>query len=343
MMNILTRTLLAATLFMCGITAAYAQTNKSTLDIIRARGVLLCGVHTGLPGFAAPDDKGNWVGFDIDYCRAVATAIFNDPAKVQFKPLTSKDRITTLQTGEVDIVSRTSTWTMGRDTAMGVSFIGIMFHDGQAFMAKRSLGVKSAKDLNGASICVQTGTTTELNLADYFRTNMMTYKSIVFEKTEEALAGFEAGRCDAYTNDSSGLASGLSKMKNQAEAVILPEIISKEPLSPIVRQGDSQFFTLVKWVYFALLNLEEAGVTSANADDMRKTSNPDVKRLIGTDGDFGQGLGVNNDWAYQIVKKVGNYGEIYDRHFGPTTNIKIERGPNKLWNQGGLQYAPPIR
>jgi general L-amino acid transport system substrate-binding protein len=304
---------------------------------------LLCGVHTGLPGFSAPDDKGNWVGFDIDYCRAVATAIFNDPTKVQLKPLTSKDRITTLQTGEVDIVSRTSTWTMGRDTAMGVSFIGIMFHDGQAFMAKKSLGVKSAKDLNGASICVQTGTTTELNLADYFRTNKMTYKSIVFEKTEEALAGFEAGRCDAYTNDSSGLASGLSKMKNQSEAVILPEIISKEPLSPIVRQGDSQFFTLAKWVYFALLNLEEAGVTSANADEMLKTTNPDIKRLIGTDGDFGKGLGVNNDWAYQIVKKVGNYGEIYNRHFGPATNIKIDRGPNKLWNQGGLQYAPPIR
>jgi general L-amino acid transport system substrate-binding protein len=305
--------------------------------------VLLCGVHTGLPGFSAPDDKGNWVGFDIDYCKAVATAIFNDPSKVQLKPLTSKDRITTLQTGEVDIVSRTSTWTMGRDTAMGVSFIGIMFHDGQAFMAKKSLGVKSAKELNGASICVQTGTTTELNLADYFRSNNMTYKPIVFEKTDEALAGFEAGRCDAYTNDSSGLASGLSKMKNQGEAMILPEIISKEPLAPIVRQGDSQFFTLAKWVYFALLNLEEAGVTSANADDMLKTTNPDVKRLLGTDGDFGKGLGVNNDWAYQIVKKIGNYGEIYDRYFGPTTNIKIDRGPNKLWNQGGLQYGPPIR
>jgi general L-amino acid transport system substrate-binding protein len=334
---------LVAAMFCCGATAALSQNSKGTLDIIRARGTLLCGVHTGLPGFASPDDKGNWVGFDIDYCRAVATAIFNDPSKVQFKPLTSKDRITTLQTGEVDIVSRTSTWTMGRDTAMGVSFIGIMFHDGQGFMAKKSLGVRSAKELNGASICVQTGTTTELNLADYFRTNKMSYKSIVFEKTEEALAGFEAGRCDAYTNDSSGLASGMSKMKNPEDAVVLPEIISKEPLAPIVRQGDSQFFTLAKWIYFALINLEEAGVTSANADDTLKTTNPDLKRLLGMDGDFGKGLGVNNDWTYQIVKKVGNYGEIYDRHFGPKTNIKIERGPNKLWNQGGLQYAPPIR
>jgi general L-amino acid transport system substrate-binding protein len=314
-----------------------------TLDLIKARGSLLCGVHTGLPGFAAPDDKGNWVGFDTDFCRAVATVIFNDPTKVQFKPLTSKDRITTLQTGEVDLVSRTSTWTMGRDTAMGVSFIGIMFHDGQGFLVRKSLGVKSAKELNGASICVQTGTTTELNLGDFARTHKITYKPIVFDKTEEALAGFEAGRCDAYTNDASGLASGISKMKNPGDAVMLPEIISKEPLSPIVRQGDSQFFTLVKWTYFALLNLEEAGVTQANADEMLKTTNPDIKRLIGTDGDFGKGLGVGNDWAYQIAKKVGNYGELYDRHFGPASNIKIDRGPNRLWNQGGLQYAPPIR
>jgi general L-amino acid transport system substrate-binding protein len=321
--------------------AALAQ--AKTIDAIKARGQLLCGVSPSVAGFAFPDDKGTWTGFDVDFCRAVATAIFSDPTKVQFKGLTSKERFTALQSGEIDVLSRVTTWTASRDSSMGMSFGGVMFYDGQGFMAKKSLGVKTALELNGASICVQTGTTTELNLADYFRTNKMTYKPVVFEKSDEAIAAFDGGRCDVYTTDRSGLAADRTKLKDPDGSILLPDIISKEPLGPVVRQGDSQFFTLVKWTYFALLNLEEAGVTQANADEMLKTTNPDIKRLIGTDGDFGKGLGVGNDWAYQIAKKVGNYGELYDRHFGPKTKIDIARGSNKLWNQGGLQYAPPIR
>jgi general L-amino acid transport system substrate-binding protein len=332
---------LAALMALGSASAAFAQ--AKSLDAIKARGSLLCGVSPSVAGFAFPDDKGNWTGFDVDFCRAVATAIFSDPTKVQFKPLTTKERFTALQSGEIDLLSRTTTWTASRDSSMGMSFGGVMFYDGQGFMAKKSLGVKAAKELNGASVCVQAGTTTELNLADFFRTNKMTYKPVVFEKSDEAIAAFESGRCDVYTTDRSGLAADRTKLKDPEGAILLPDIISKEPLGPVVRQGDSQFFTLVKWTYYALLNLEEAGVTQANADEMLKTTNPDIKRLIGTDGDFGKGLGVGNDWAYQLAKKVGNYGEIYDRHFGPKSNIKIDRGPNRLWNQGGLQYAPPIR
>ena len=332
---------LAALVALAGTTGALAQAKG--LDAIKARGTLLCGTSPGVPGFAQPDDKGNWVGLDVDYCRALAVAIFNDPMKVTFKPLTSKERFTALQSGEVDLLSRTTTWTMSRDSSMGMSFAGVTLYDGQGFMVKKSLGVKAAKELNGASVCVQTGTTTELNLADFFRTNKITYKPVVFEKADETVAAFDSGRCDAYTNDRSGLAAERTKLKKPDDAVVLPDIISKEPLGPVVRQGDSQFFTLAKWVYFALLNLEEAGVTQANVDEMAKSPNPDIKRLLGSEGEFGKGIGVANDWAYQIAKKVGNYGEIYDRHFGPKTAINIERGQNKLWTQGGLQYAPPIR
>jgi general L-amino acid transport system substrate-binding protein len=323
--------------------ASGAMAQGKSLDAIKARGSLLCGVSPNVAGFAYPDDKGNWNGFDVDYCKALATAIFSDPSKVQFKPLTAKERFTALQSGEVDVLSRVTTWTASRDSSMGMTFAGTMFYDGQGFMAKKSLGVKTAKELNGASICVQAGTTTELNLADFFRVHKMTYKPVVFEKSDEAIAALDGGRCDVLTTDRSSLAADRTKLKKPDEALVLPDIISKEPLGPVVRQGDSQFFTLAKWTYFALLNLEEAGVTQANADEMLKTTNPDIKRLLGTDGDFGKGLGVNNDWAYQIAKKVGNYGEIYDRYFGPKTNIIIERGSNRLWSQGGLQYAPPIR
>jgi general L-amino acid transport system substrate-binding protein len=332
---------LAALMALGSASAAFAQ--AKSLDAIKARGSLLCGVSPSVAGFAFPDDKGNWTGFDVDFCRAVATAIFSDPTKVQFKPLTTKERFTALQSGEIDLLSRTTTWTASRDSSMGMSFGGVMFYDGQGFMAKKSLGVKAAKELNGASVCVQAGTTTELNLADFFRTNKMTYKPVVFEKSDEAIAAFESGRCDVYTTDRSGLAADRTKLKDPEGAILLPDIISKEPLGPVVRQGDSQFFTLVKWTYYALLNLEEAGVTQANADEMLKTTNPDIKRLIGTDGDYGKGLGVGNDWAYQIAKKVGNYGELYNRHFGPDTKINITRGSNNLWSNGGLQYAPPIR
>ena len=323
-------------------TGALAQ-GKSTLETIKARGQLACGVSPSVPGYSAPDDKGNWTGFDVDYCRALAVAIFNDPAKVSFKPLTSKERFTALQSGEVDILSRTTTWTMGRDSALGLAFVGTMFYDGQGFLVKKSLGVKSAKELNGATVCVQTGTTTELNLADFFRTNKLQYKPVVFEKAEETVAAFDSGRCDAYTNDRSGLAAERTKLAKPDESVLLPEIISKEPLGPVVKQGDFQFFTLAKWVYFGLLSAEEAGITSANVDEMAKSTNPDIKRMLGSEGDFGKGIAVDNAWLYNIVKKVGNYAEIYDRHFGPKTTINIERGANKLWNAGGLQYSPPIR
>jgi general L-amino acid transport system substrate-binding protein len=332
---------LAALVAISSATGALAQAKG--LDAVKARGNLLCGVSPGVPGFSNPDDKGAWVGFDVDYCRALATAIFGDAKKVQFKPLTAKERFTALQSGEVDVLSRTTTWTASRDSSMGMSFAGTMFYDGQGLMVKKSLNVKAAKELNGASVCVQSGTTTELNLADFFRTNKLTFKPVVFEKADEAVAAFDGGRCDAYTTDRSSLAAERTKLKAPNDAVVLPDIISKEPLGPVVRQGDSQFFTLAKWTYFALLNLEEAGVTKANADEMAKTTNPDIKRLLGTDGDFGKGLGVNNDWALQIAKQVGNYAEIYETHFGPKTNINIERGLNKLWNDGGLQYAPPIR
>jgi general L-amino acid transport system substrate-binding protein len=332
---------LAALVAISSSTGVFAQAKG--LDAIKARGNLLCGVSPGVPGFSSPDDKGNWVGFDVDYCRALATAIFGDAKKVQFKPLTAKERFTALQSGEIDVLSRTTTWTASRDSSMGMSFAGTMFYDGQGLMVKKSLNVKAGKELNGASVCVQSGTTTELNLADFFRTNKQTYKPVVFEKADEALAAFDGGRCDAYTTDRSSLAAERTKLKAPDDAVVLPDIISKEPLGPVVRQGDSQFFTLAKWTYYALLNLEEAGVTKANADEMLKTTNPDIKRLLGTDGDYGKGLGVNNDWAYQIAKQVGNYAEIYDTHFGPKTNINIERGLNKLWSNGGLQYAPPIR
>jgi general L-amino acid transport system substrate-binding protein len=332
---------LAALVAVAGSTGAFAQ--AKTLDAIKARGTLLCGVGPAAPGFSNPDDKGAWVGFDVDYCRALAVAIFNDPAKVTFKALTSKERFTALQSGEVDLLSRTTTWTMSRDSSMGMTFAGTMFYDGQGFMVKKSLGVKAAKELNGASICLQTGTTTELNVSDFFRTNKITYKPVLFEKSDEVTAAYDAGRCDAITNDRSGLASDQSKLKAPADSILLPDIISKEPLGPVVRQGDSQYFTLVKWVYYALLNAEELGVTSANVDEMAKSTNPEIKRLLGTEGEFGKGIGVANDWALQIIKKVGNYAEIYDRNFGPKSTVVIARGSNELWTKGGLQYAPPIR
>ncbi|KAB2851279.1 MAG: amino acid ABC transporter substrate-binding protein [Hyphomicrobiaceae bacterium] len=332
---------LAAAVALAGATGvANAQ---ATLEKVKQRGTVACGVAPGLPGFSNPDDKGNWTGLDVDFCRAMAAAIFGDPKKVTFKPLTAKERFTALQSGEVDLLSRNTTWTMGRDSAMGLTFAGVMFYDGQGFMAKKSLKITSAKQLNGASICVATGTTTELNLADYFRANKMTYKTVVFEKDTELLAAYEAGRCDAWTTDSSGLYAELLKLKKPADHVVLPEIISKEPLGPVVRQGDFQFFTLTKWVYYALLTAEELGVTQANVDEMKKSTNPDIKRLVGTEGEFGKPIGLTQDWAARIIKGVGNYGEIYERNVGVKSPLKIARGINNLWTKGGLQYAPPIR
>ena len=334
--------LAAAAVLIGAISTADAQATN-TLATVKARGMLSCGVGTGTPGFAFPDDKGNWSGLDVDYCRAVAAAIFNDPKKVSFKPLTAKERFTALQSGEIDVLSRTTTWTMSRDSAMGLSFVGIMYVDGQGLMVPKKLGVKSAKELNGASVCVATGTTTELNLSDYFRANNMTYKPVVFEKVDEVNAAYDAGRCDVYTTDQSSLYAQRLRLKSPDDNIVLPEIISKEPLGPSVRQGDFQWFTLNKWVYYALLNAEELGVASKNVDEMLKSTNPDVRRLLGAEGEFGKAIGLDNDWVVHIVKGVGNYGEIYERNVGPNTPLKIARGLNNLWNKGGIQYAPPIR
>jgi general L-amino acid transport system substrate-binding protein len=263
---------------------------------------------------------------------------------VKFTPVTAKERFTALQSGEIDILSRNTTWTMDRDTALGLNFVGVMYYDGQGFMVKKALGVKSAKELDGATVCVNQGTTTELNLADYFRANSMKFTPVTFEKMDEVVAAYAAGRCDAYTTDRSGLAAQRIKLQNPADHVILPEVISKEPLGPVVQHGDDQWFDIGKWVYFGLLDLEEAGITQANVDEQKANSkNSDVRRMLGVEGDFGQKLGVGNDWLYNVAKQVGNYGEIYDRNIGPETPIGLDRGVNALWTNGGIQYAPPIR
>ena len=340
-MKYLLKATFAGAVLSAGLAGGALAQTKSTLDTIKARGNLNCGVSTGNPGFSNPDDKGLWTGFDVDYCRALAAVIFNDPNKVSYKPTTAKERFEALKSSEVDLLSRTTTWTLSRD--VGYTFAGVMYYDGQGFIVKKALGLKSAKELKGATICVQTGTTTELNLADYFRANKMEYKPVVFEKPDESVAAYESGRCDAYTTDQSGLYSQRLKMKNPDDNVILPEIISKEPLGPMVRQGDFQWFTLTKWVYYALLIAEEAGITQKNVGEMLTSTNPEIKRILGLDGDFGKSLGVDNDWVVRMIKAVGNYGEIYDRTLGKDSPLKIDRGYNRLWTQGGLQYAPPIR
>jgi general L-amino acid transport system substrate-binding protein len=339
----LTAKLLASTLALgCGSDLALAQTR--TLDTVKQHGSLSCGVNTGLAGFAQPDDKGNWTGFDVDYCRAVAAAVLGDPGKVKFAPLTPKERFTALQSGEVDVLIRNTTWTLIRDSSLGLSFTGVSFYDGQGFMVKTSVGVKSAKELNGATVCVQTGTTTELNLADYFKNSNMTYKPVVFEKLDETTQAYLGGRCDVYTTDASGLYAIRLQFPKPEEHIVLPEIISKEPLGPSVRQGDSQWFTIVRWVHYALLNAEELGITQANVEQMAASStNPDIKRLLGKEGDLGKGMGLDNDYAVKIIKAVGNYGEVYDRNVGARSRLKIARGLNNLWTKGGLQYGPPQR
>ena len=326
-----------------GAVSAGAQQPPNTLATIKARGIMACGVHTGIAGFAQPDDKGNWTGFDVDLCRAVATTVLGDPAKVRFVPTTPKERFTALQSGEIDVLIRGTTWTSSRDISLGLVFTGITFYDGQGFMVKKALGVKSAKELAGASICVQTGTTTELNLADYFKTNGMQFKPVVFEKADEVLTAFEAGRCDVYTNDSSALAAQRIQLSRPDDNMVLPEIISKEPLGPSVRQGDFQWFTIVKWVHYARLVAEELGVTQANVEASKASANGEIKRLLGVEGEFGKPLGLDNDWAAKVILAVGNYGEAFDKHLGGASRINIPRGVNRLWSQGGLQYAPPIR
>ena len=317
--------------------------HAATLEEVRARGELRCGVNIGLAGFSAPDDKGEWQGLDVDFCRAVAAAIFKDPAKVKFVPLSAKERFTALQSGEVDLLSRNTTWSMSRDTEQGLNFVGVTYYDGQGFLVRKSLGITSVADLAGASICVQTGTTNELNLADYFRTHTLTYNPVVFEKNEEAIAAYNLGRCDAYTTDSSGLYSQRIKLADPDANMVLPEIISKEPLGPAVRQGDDAWANLVQWTLFAWLNAEEMGIAQANVEQMRNSANPEIRRLLGVEGDFGRGIGLSNDWAYAIVKNVGNYGESFERNVGKGSRLNIARGYNRLWTHGGLHYAPPIR
>jgi len=325
-----------------GATAASAQ-GQSTLAQIKQRGILNCGSNTGLAGFGVPDAQGNWQGLDVDFCRAVAAAIFNDPTKVKFIPLSAKDRFTALQSGEVDLLVRNSTWTMTRDASLGIVFTGVNYYDGQGFMVRKKLGVTSALQLNGASVCTQQGTTTELNLADYFRANNLKYEVVAFASADETIKAYDAGRCDAFTTDASGLYAERLKLTAPDDHIVLPEIISKEPLGPSVRNNDPQWFGLVKWVGFAMLNAEELGVTKANVDEQLKSANPEIKRLLGTEGKFGEQIGLTADWVVRIVKAVGNYGESFEKNVGSGSLLKIARGQNALWTKGGLQYAPPVR
>jgi general L-amino acid transport system substrate-binding protein len=320
-----------------------------TLDDVKKAGVLKCGVSQGLAGFSMPDSQNNWTGLDVDFCRAVAAAIFNDPTKVKFVPLSAKERFTALQSGEIDLLSRNTTWTMSRDTSLGLKFAGVTYYDGQGFMVRKSLGVDSALKLDGATVCTNTGTTTELNLADYFKLNNMKYQVVAVEDSNQVRQAYDEGRCDIYTTDQSGLYAERLELKNPDDHVILPEIISKEPLGPVVRQGDDDWFNVVRWTYFALLDAEEAGVTQANVDDMLKTDKPDIQRMLGvknadgTSAGFGTSIHLDEDWVVHIIKAVGNYGEIFDRNVGPNTPLKIARGKNALWTHGGLQYGMPIR
>ena len=330
------------------IQAAHAQSqdkpkDRGTLQSIKDRGSLSCGVSQGLPGFSAPDDKGNWTGLDVDVCRALSAAIFNDPNKVKFVPLSAKDRFTALQSGEIDVLSRNSTWTLSRDTSLGLNYTGISYYDGQGFMIRKSLKVNSALELNSASICVQTGTTNEQNVSDYFKGNNMKYELIAFGTADETVKAYESGRCDVFTSDVSQLYAERLKLAAPNDHAVLPEVISKEPLGPVVRHGDDQWFDIVKWTLFAMINAEEYAVTQKNVDEMAKSSKPELKRIFGTDGNLGEQLGLTKDWVTRIIKATGNYGESFDRNVGAGSKLGIARGLNKLWNQGGLQYAPPIR
>ncbi len=323
--------------------AALTGAQAGVLDTVRQKGFLACGSNPGLAGFGLPDSKGEWTGLDVDFCRAVAAAIFNDPTKVKFIPLTAKDRFTALQSGEVDVLARNGTWTQSREAELGLHFGAVNYFDGQGFITRKKNNISSAMELNGASVCVQQGTTTELNLADFFRTHKMKYEVTAFATADEAIKSYDLNRCDAFTTDVSQLYAERLKLVNPDEHVVLPEVISKEPLAPAVRQGDSQWFNLVRWVHYAMVNAEELGITKANVDERRKDTIPEVRRLLGEEGDFGKGLGLSRDWAYRIIKHVGNYGEIFDRNVGENSRLKIARGQNNLWNKGGLQYAPPVR
>jgi len=336
-----------ASLAMLGLAAtAGAQTppaRTSTLDAVKGRGVLTCGVNTALPGFSAPNAQGEWRGLDVELCRAIAAAVLGDPAKARFVPTTAQQRFVALQSGEIDVLTRNATQTLLRDTTLGLHMAGVNFYDGQGFIVKRSMNISSAKQLDGATVCVQPGTTTELNLADYFRANRLRFTPVVIERLEENIAAYAAGRCDVYTTDASGLASVRSNLAVPGDHVILPERVSKEPLGPMVRKGDDQWFAIVKWTLTAMIEAEEYGVTQANVDEMLTTTNPGIQRMLGVTPGFGKALGLDEKWAYNVIKAVGNYGESYERNVGPKTPIGLERGVNDLWTKGGLMYALPLR
>ncbi|MFZ5709017.1 MAG: amino acid ABC transporter substrate-binding protein [Pseudomonadota bacterium] len=325
-----------------GLSAGVAL--AGTLDDVKARGELNCGSNTGLTGFGAPDANGNWVGFDVALCRAVAAAVLGDPSKVKFVPTTGETRFTALASGEVDLLVRNSTWTFSRDTELAFDFVAVNYYDGQGFMVRKDLGVSSAKELDGARICIQTGTTTELNLADYFKSNNMQYKQVTVQDDSQAQQQFLAGACDAYTTDASGLAASRATMPDAANFIILPEIISKEPLGPVVRHGDNNWGDVVRWTYYALLIAEEKGITKANIEEVAgSTTDPEARRLLGLDGDMGKKIGLDNDAFKRAIAAGGNYGEIFAANIGEGTSIGLARGLNALWTQGGLQYAPPFR
>ncbi|ANI17098.1 MULTISPECIES: amino acid ABC transporter substrate-binding protein [Pseudomonas] len=316
----------------------------ATLDAVKKKGFVQCGISDGLPGFSYADSKGVYKGIDVDVCHGIAAAVFGDASKVKFTPLTAKERFTALQSGEIDVLSRNTTWTSSRDSAMGLNFAGVTYYDGQGFLVNKKLGVSSAKELDGATVCIQAGTTTELNLSDYFRSNNLKYTPITYDTSDESAKSLESGRCDVLTSDQSQLYAQRIKLAKPDDYVVLPEVISKEPLGPAVRQGDEEWFDIVRWTLFAMLNAEELGIDSKNVEQMAKSSkNPDINRLLGAEGDYGKDLKLPKDWAVQIVKQVGNYAEIFERNVGEGSELKIKRGLNALWNKGGLQYAPPVR
>jgi general L-amino acid transport system substrate-binding protein len=339
-MNMLNRSLQALGALLL-LTAASAD--AQTLKAVKDRGALNCGVSQGLYGFSIADDKGNWTGFDVDFCRALAAAIFNDPSKVNFVPLSTGDRFKALQSGTIDVLSRNSTWTMGRETDLKLNFAGVSYYDGQGFMARSALGVTSALQLDGKKVCVQSGTTTELNLKDFFNTNNMKYELVSLPTAAEAEKAYDSGRCDVLTTDMSGLYAERLALSNPIDHVVLPDVISKEPLGPAVRQGDDQWFQIVKWTLFAMLNAEELGVSKDTLETAKASTKPDVMRLVGNDGNFGEQLGLTKDWAARIIWLVGNYAEVFERNVGSASKLGIPRAENNLWSRGGIQYAPPIR
>ena len=338
------KTALGALIALGALAATLPAQAGKTIDTIKQRGQLVCGVNPSLPGFSAADSQGNWAGLDVDVCKAVAATLLSDASKIKWVPLNAAQRFAALQAGEIDILSRNTTWTLTRDASLGLHFTGTTYYDGQGFMVTKKSKITSAKQLKGATVCVQSGTTTEKNLTDYSKAAGLNMKSVVFETQEATNKAYFSGRCQAYTTDASGLASVRNKEAgNPEDHVILPELISKEPLGPSVRRGDDEFFAIVKWVVFALVEAEEYGITQANVDQMKTSTDPVVQRILGTSEDTGKLLGLDKDWAYRAIKATGNYGEIFERNVGPKSALKLPRGANNLWNKGGFMYAPPVR